>query len=78
MNVVLMPMWVLSGAAFPIPSSHIILRTLAMINPMTYGLALVSRTLGASTSVSMTTALLVTVVFTALASLAAARLIRSR
>jgi len=78
MNVVLMPMWVLSGAAFPIPSSHIILRTLAAINPMTYGLALVSRTMGAATSVSTSTALIVTLAFTAVASLAAARLIRSR
>ena len=78
MNVVLMPMWVLSGAAFPISSSHIILRMLSIINPMTYGLALVSRSLGAASSVSFTTALLGSLAFTALASLAAARMIRSR
>lgn len=78
MNVVLMPMWVLSGAAFPISSSHIVLRMLSTINPMTYGLALISRSMGAASSVSFTTALLGSIAFTALASLAAARMIRSR
>ena len=78
MNIVLMPMWVLSGAVFPIPSSHMILRALAAVNPMTYGLALLSRTMGAPTSVGAGTALFATSLFAALASLAAARMIRSR
>lgn len=78
MNLLLMPMWILSGAMFPIASSHGILRALATINPMTYGLALLSRTMGATSSVSAPVALSASVVFTVLASLAAARMIRSR
>jgi hypothetical protein len=45
---------------------------------MTYGLALLSRTMGATSSVSAPVALSASVVFTVLASLAAARMIRSR
>lgn len=46
MNLLLMPMWLLSGAVFPAGSAAGWLRLLAAINPMTYGVALLRRALG--------------------------------
>ncbi len=37
MNVVLVPLWLLSGAVFPVSGAHPILKNLARINPLTYG-----------------------------------------
>ncbi|MBI1861537.1 MAG: ABC transporter permease [Deltaproteobacteria bacterium] len=39
MNLVLMPMWILSGALFPLPGSGV-LRLLMLLNPLHYGLEL--------------------------------------
>lgn len=39
MNLLLMPMWLLSGAVFPLASAHPILRWLMKINPLTYGVS---------------------------------------
>jgi ABC-2 type transport system permease protein len=46
MNLVLMPMWLLSGAVFPAASSAAWLRALAMVNPLGYGVALLRHALG--------------------------------
>lgn len=47
MNVVLMPMWVLSGALFPPEGTPWILHTLMRMNPTTYGLVALRQSLGA-------------------------------
>jgi ABC-type polysaccharide/polyol phosphate export permease len=39
MNLVLMPMWLLSGALFPLTSAHTWIGWVMRINPLTYGLA---------------------------------------
>ena len=42
MNLVLLPMWLLSGAVFPLATAPLPLRVLMLINPLTYGHALLS------------------------------------
>jgi ABC-2 type transport system permease protein len=37
MNLLLMPMWILSGAVFPVKEAHPILRVVMILNPLTYG-----------------------------------------
>jgi ABC-2 type transport system permease protein len=39
MNLVLLPMWFLSGAIFPAAGAGVVLRWLMAVNPMTYGVA---------------------------------------
>ena len=39
MNVVLMPMWLLSGAFFPVSGAPFWLGALMRLNPLTYGVA---------------------------------------
>lgn len=39
MNLVLMPMWFLSGAVFPVDSAPLALRVIMYLNPLTYGQA---------------------------------------
>lgn len=39
MNLVLFPMWLLSGAFFPADSASVFLKPLMFINPLTYGMA---------------------------------------
>ncbi len=45
MMLVLMPMWFLSGAMFPVSTAQPWLRILMWINPMTYGQSVLSQTL---------------------------------
>ncbi|MEQ9461021.1 MAG: ABC transporter permease [Phycisphaeraceae bacterium] len=45
MNVLLMPMWFLSGAVFPLDVAPLWLRILGYINPLTYGHTLLSFTM---------------------------------
>jgi ABC-2 type transport system permease protein len=45
MNLLLMPMWFLSGAFFPSQGGPLWLRTLMALNPLTYGLAALRRSL---------------------------------
>jgi ABC-2 type transport system permease protein len=40
MNVLLFPMWLLSGALFPVDTAPLWLRVIMRINPMTYGVSL--------------------------------------
>jgi len=37
MNVLLMPMWMMSGAVFPAASTHVIFKWIMKLNPLTYG-----------------------------------------
>jgi ABC-type polysaccharide/polyol phosphate export permease len=45
MNLVLLPMWFLSGAIFPASGAGVVLRILMAVNPMTYGVAALRRIL---------------------------------
>lgn len=49
MNLVLMPMWVLSGALFPAAGTPIVLRLVIQANPVTYGLAALRHAMGVAT-----------------------------
>jgi daunorubicin resistance ABC transporter membrane protein len=46
MNLLLMPMWVLSGALFPLDGLPRVLDALVRLNPVTYGLAWIRHSLG--------------------------------
>lgn len=46
MNIVLMPLWMLSGALFPIPANNSVIGWLGTLNPLTYGVAAVRQALG--------------------------------
>ena len=45
MNLLLMPMWLLSGASFPAAGAHPGMAMVMSLNPLTYGLAAVRRTI---------------------------------
>jgi ABC-2 type transport system permease protein len=45
MNIVLFPMWILSGAMFPVENSSRLLQLLMMLNPLTYAVDAVRRTI---------------------------------
>jgi ABC-2 type transport system permease protein len=69
MNLVLLPIWLLSGALFPVADAPIPLRWLMLSNPMTYGLSALRSCLylkdGAATGAiaPLTSALAITLVF---------------
>lgn len=48
MNIVLMPLWMVSGALFPLPAGNSIISWLGMLNPVTYGVAAIRQSLGSS------------------------------
>lgn len=79
MNLALLPLWLLSGAVFPADGAHPLLALVMKINPLTYGVAALRRSLyltepGAVAGLpGMEVSLLVTVVFALLAFLAAVR-----
>jgi ABC-2 type transport system permease protein len=78
MNLILLPMWVLSGAFFPATGVPVWLGWLMGLNPLTYGMAAIRRCLylgrpiGASGVPPLSTAMGVTLVFCVLAFAAAA------
>jgi ABC-2 type transport system permease protein len=53
MNLVLMPMWLLSGAFFPAQGVPRWLAVVMAVNPMTYGMAALRRSLGAASSLAL-------------------------
>jgi ABC-2 type transport system permease protein len=64
MNLLLVPMWVLSGAVFPATGASAWLRPVMFLNPMTYGVsALQEIMLGTSGAVALGTSIGVTAVF---------------
>ena len=80
MNLVLMPMWFLSGAVFPVGSAPLPMRVMMWANPLTYGQAAFAALLrgqqtSAVTAVPLGTAIAVMVVFTAVIILIAGRLV---
>ena len=68
MNLVLMPLWILSGGFFPIDGAPTVLRWLMLANPVTYGVAAIRLGLGeaAGAPVGLPAALGVLAVFAAL------------
>ena len=52
MNVVLLPMWLLSGSFFPLAGAPRWLGLLMRLNPLTYGIAALRGTLAATTSIA--------------------------
>jgi ABC-2 type transport system permease protein len=46
MNVVLMPMWMVSGALFPLPAGNSVIGWIGAINPVTYGVSAIHQSLG--------------------------------
>jgi ABC-2 type transport system permease protein len=79
MNLILIPIWLLSGAFFPATGAPPPLRWLMTINPLTYGMAALRRCLylgkpGAAGAVpSLALSVAISIAFCALAFLAAAR-----
>ncbi|MEK6711410.1 MAG: ABC transporter permease [Nitrospinota bacterium] len=79
MNLALLPLWLLSGAVFPAAGAHPALALLMRINPLTYGVAALRRTLylGRPEALEglpgLEASLLVMIVFALLAFLAAVR-----
>jgi len=69
MNLLLMPMWVLSGAFFPLTGAPAWLQLLMRLNPMTYALAALrgsfyrDEPVSALTQIPMSTALTVVIGF---------------
>jgi ABC-2 type transport system permease protein len=45
MNLLLLPMWMVSGALFPITGAHGLVKGLMWINPLTYAISLLNHTL---------------------------------
>ncbi len=83
MNLLLMPMWFLSGAVFPISEAPPWLRAVCWINPLSYGQAAFSHAMtggriATGAPVGPWIALAVTVGFTALMLVAAVRLVERR
>ena len=46
MNVVLMPLWMVSGSLFPLPSGNSIIGWIGALNPVTYGVSAIRQSLG--------------------------------
>ena len=45
MNLLLIPLWLLSGAVFPLKGAHPLIGLIMQVNPLTYGVAALRRTL---------------------------------
>jgi len=63
MSVFLLPMWLLSGAVFPVAGKGPVLGTLLKINPLTYGVTALRHALGMGGAGSATAPIVVTLLF---------------
>lgn len=45
MNLILLPLWILSGAFFPVSGASVVLQWVMWVNPLTYGMALLRHAL---------------------------------
>ncbi len=66
MNLFLVPMWMISGAVFPVTTAHHWIRWVMLANPLTYSVAAITRLLAAEAgpgTPALTTGLVVTAVF---------------
>jgi ABC-2 type transport system permease protein len=77
MNLFLIPMWLLSGAFFPLEGAPAWLRAVMVVNPLTYGVAALRRALGGNAGElpSMTTSIAVTLAAAAILFAAAAAVV---
>jgi ABC-type polysaccharide/polyol phosphate export permease len=48
MNLLMMPMWLISGAVFPLATAHGVIRAIMWVNPLTYSLSLLRGLLAAA------------------------------
>jgi ABC-2 type transport system permease protein len=84
MNLVLVPMWLLSGAMFPPGGAAKWLTWVMFLNPLTYGVTALRQALylgdmtGLPASVSMPVALGVTLFFAAVMTIAAAKIVDAK
>jgi ABC-2 type transport system permease protein len=84
MNLFLLPMWLLSGAVFPVSGVPTVLAWLMRLNPMTYGLAAIRRAIYLATpekagaAAGFTFSLAVTLAFSLLAFVIALRTAKNR
>lgn len=46
MNIVLMPLWMVSGALFPLPQPPAVMGVIGLLNPVTYGIAAIRQSMG--------------------------------
>lgn len=81
MNIVLIPMWLLSGAVFPVTSAPAVLRWVMLANPVTYGLTVIRSALywpapAPDTVVGIAPALAVSAAFAVFLLLLAVRAVR--
>jgi ABC-2 type transport system permease protein len=58
-NMILMPMWMLSGSLFRLEEAHPLMRLAMQVNPMSYGISLLNSSLGAPASFEPPVSLLV-------------------
>jgi ABC-2 type transport system permease protein len=64
MNLLLLPMWLVSGALFPMATAHGFIRALMWVNPLTYSISLLNNVLHLPNATpGYTESLLVTVAF---------------
>jgi ABC-2 type transport system permease protein len=64
MNLLLVPMWMVSGALFPMATAHGWVKAIMWINPLTYSIALLDHTLHLpNASPELMVSLVVTVAF---------------
>jgi ABC-2 type transport system permease protein len=78
MNLLLVPMWMVSGALFPMATAHGWIRAIMWANPLTYSVALLNGLLGiGDPTPGPAASLLVTAAF-GLALLAAAGILAAR
>lgn len=81
MNVVLMPLWMVSGALFPLPAGNSVIGWLGALNPVTYGVSAIRESLGgqpAAGAPSLGVSLLVTLGFCAVTFVASCLLVARR
>jgi ABC-2 type transport system permease protein len=46
MNLLLVPMWMVSGSLFPMATAHGVIRAIMWVNPLTYSITLLNGLLG--------------------------------
>lgn len=81
MNIVLMPLWMVSGALFPLPAGNSIIGWIGALNPLTYGVSAIRQSLGvpvAAGAPTLAASLLVTFLFCLATYLASSVLVARR
>ena len=79
MNLLLIPLWLLSGAVFPVSGAHPLISFIMQVNPLTYGVAALRRTLYLSAPEAVATlpglwvSLLIMIIFGGVAFILAVR-----